>query len=334
MARDSRAMFFYIQKKPNGTTAMPHSMDYDHWSDYWATGALTSLPQDFSFNYDGEVEAFWHQQFDALPAPARLLDVCTGNGPIALLAAAWSRENERDLEITAVDAANLHPDLIARRAPESVDLIERIRFVGQTPIETLPFDDACFDLLTSQFGLEYSDLDRAAPQLARVMLPGGRLAAVCHGADSDLIATMGEEQTDYERLEQSRLLDVLRSWESGQLADPDFRGRLDRLLRRLATDPATRTSPLLSSVVQAMAGLLNLPGGQLREQRDAVAGYRRQLLAGRARLEDMLRINRRIAEHPDWHQPLAHAGLVLDHSEPLIYRGEHPMGTCLVWRKP
>ncbi|MEE4329827.1 MAG: methyltransferase domain-containing protein [Wenzhouxiangella sp.] len=309
-------------------------MDYTHWSDYWATGALTSLPQDFSFNYDGEVATFWRQQFDALPSPARLLDVCTGNGPIALLAAAWSRDSGRELEITAVDAASLHPDLIARRAPESVDLIEAIRFVGQTTIETLPFDDGYFDLLTSQFGLEYSDLNSAAPELARVLAPGGRLAAVCHGADSEMIATMGEEQADYMRLEQSRVLDVLRSWEAGQLSDPDFRTRLDKLLRRLGADPATRRSPLLSSVVQGMAGLLNLPGGQLREQRDAVAGYRRQLLAGRSRLDDMLRVNRRIADNPDWHQPLADAGLELVHSEALVYRAEHPMGTCLVWRKP
>ena len=309
------------------------SNDYDHWSDYWATGALTSLPQDFAFNYDGEVERFWRQQFSALPDSGRLLDVCTGNGAIALLAAVWSRESEHELAISAVDAAALSPELIARRSPETAELVERIRFVGQTPIEALPFADESFDLVTSQYGLEYCKLERAAPELARVLTPGGRLAAVCHGAGSDLLATMAEEQADYDELERSRLFDVLRSWEVGQLAEPDFKTRLDKLLRRLAAVERAPHSALLGPVIQAMNGLINLPGEQLRQQRDAVGAYRRQLQAGRTRLEDMLRVNRRIAEDPSWHQPLADAGLEPIHSEALVYRGEHPMGTCHVWRK-
>jgi SAM-dependent methyltransferase len=308
-------------------------MDYKHWSDYWATGALTSLPQDFGFNYDGEVESFWRQQFDALPSPGSLLDVCTGNGPIALLAAAWSRDNAHELTITAVDAAKLSPELIAHRAPEVAGLVERIRFVGETPIEALPFAERSFDLVTSQYGFEYSDLRAAAPELARVLVPGGRLAAVCHGADSELLATMGEEQADYERLAKSRLFDVLRSWEIGQLSEPDLKARLDKLLRRLAADDRARQSPLLGSVIQSMAGLMNLPGPQLRQQGSAIETYRRQLLAGKARLEDMLRVNRRIAGDPTWQQPLVDAGLKRVHNEPLVYRGEHPMGTCRVWVK-
>lgn len=309
------------------------SKDYDHWSDYWATGALTSLPQDFAFNYDGEVEAFWQQQFSDLPEGGRVLDVCTGNGPIALLAAAWSRNNGGELTITAVDAAELSPELITQRAPDVAELVERIRFVGQTPIEALPFDPESFDLITSQYGLEYSDLPASAPQLARVLAPGGRLAAVCHGADSELLETMAEEQADYDELSRSRLFDVLRSWEIGQLSEPDLKTRLDKLLRRLSAGKRARTSPLLSSVIQAMAGLLNLPGVQLRQQRDSVETYRRQLLAGKARLDDMLRVNRTIAEDSNWDQPLIAAGLKCIHREALVYRGQHPMGSCQVWRK-
>ena len=312
---------------------MTQSKDYAHWSDYWATGALTSLPQDFAFNYDGEVEGFWRELFAALPEPGRLLDVCTGNGPIALLAAEWAEESSKDLAITAVDAADLSPELIASRSPRTAELVDRIQFIGRTTIEALPFEAASFDLLTSQYGLEYSDLERSAPELARVLSAGGRLAAVCHGADSELLATMGEEQADYELLDRSRLFDVLRSWEVGQLSDPDLKKRLDTLLRRMSTDDRVRNSPLLTSIIQAMAGLIQLSGDPLRQQRPAVGAYRHQLLAGKARLEDMLRVNRAIAENPYWHQPLTDAGLELSHEEALVYRGEHPMGCCRVWRK-
>lgn len=42
--------------------------------------------------------------------------------------------------------------------------------------EALPFDDASFDVVTSQFGLVYFDRPRALREMTRVLKPGGRLA--------------------------------------------------------------------------------------------------------------------------------------------------------------
>lgn len=305
-----------------------------HWSEYWASGALTSLPQDFAFNYDGEVRDFWHEQFKALPEPGRMLDICTGNGPIALLAAAWARENDRTVDITAVDAAVIRPGEIARRRPELAGLIEAIDFRGQTGVESLPFDDASFDVITSQYGLEYARLDAAAAELARVLAPAGRLAVLAHEASSDMIATMAVEQRDYQALESVKFFRVLRSWVGGQLAEPDLQRRLGRIQQRLRESYRQSGSPLLGQVMQSLASLLQMSPSQLRDNREAVSGFLDRMQAGRDRLEDMLRVNRRIDQDPDWHRPLADAGLELIDTREIVYRGEHPMGRCFTWRRP
>lgn len=305
-----------------------------HWSEYWASGALTSLPQDFAFNYDGEVRDFWHDQFETLPASGRMLDICTGNGPIALLAAAWAAQSERSLAITAIDAAVIRPDEIARRRPDMAGLIDSVEFRGQTAVESLPFGDATFDLATSQYGLEYCRLEAAASELARVLRPGGRLAVLAHQANSDMIATMAAEERDYQALESVRFFRVLRSWAGGQLAEPDLQRRLERIQQRLREFYRQSGSPLLGQVMQSVASLLRMSPADLRGNREAVAGFVNRLQAGRDRLEDMLRVNRRIEEDPHWHRPLTEAGLEKIESRPMVYRAQHPMGRCLVWQRP
>ena len=269
-----------------------------HWSEYWASGALTSLPEDFAFNYDGEVERFWREQFEALPSGGCMLDICTGNGPIALLAARWAQEANRAVEITAVDAARIRPDSIAQRSPADAELLAAIRFLGETPVEALPFEDGSFELVTSQYGLEYCRLDEAAPEVARVLAPGGRLAMVCHAPSSEIIETMADEQVDYEALASARFFRVLRSWVGGQLAEPDLQHRLGRVQQQLGQAYKRSRSPLLAQVMQSVGSLLAMNLGELRNSKPAVSGFLGRMEAGRDRLADMLNVNRRIAEDP------------------------------------
>lgn len=304
-----------------------------HWSEYWASGALTSLPQDFAFNYDGEVETFWQKQFETLPDEGRMLDICTGNGPIALLAAAWAAQRQRSVEITAVDAAAIRPEDIVRRQPEIASLLERIHFLGETPVESLPFDDDSFDLITSQYGLEYCRLDEAARELARVVRPGGRLALMAHAASSDMIATMTDEERDYSVLESLRFFRVMRSWVNGQLAEPNFQRRLMGIRRQLHEAFRQSGSALLGQVGQSIDSLLAMTTTELRGNREAVTGFLGRMEAGRDRLEDMLRVNRRIEADPQWHQPLADAGFQLLDTRELVYRERHPMGQCFIWER-
>ena len=61
--------------------------------------------------------------------------------------------------------------------------------------EALPFDDGCFDVVSSVFGSMFApDQERTADEIARVTRPGGRIGLVAHTPDGfigQLFKTIG-----------------------------------------------------------------------------------------------------------------------------------------------
>src|SRR5690554_1543049 len=100
-------------------------MTYEHWSNYWASGIQTSLPQDFKNNYDGEIYQFWEQVVADIPSGGRILDVCTGNGAVALILAKIAVATGREFKITAVDISQINTKYIKQNNPRAhTDMIE------------------------------------------------------------------------------------------------------------------------------------------------------------------------------------------------------------------
>ncbi len=103
-----------------------------------------------------------------------VLDVACGTGALTLAAAAIVGPAGR---VTGLD---VNPEMltVARKKSRSIDWCE-----GRA--EHLPFDDAGFDAVVSQFGfMFFDDRERALSEMMRVLKPGGRLAvAVCGALD-------------------------------------------------------------------------------------------------------------------------------------------------------
>jgi len=309
------------------------SFQFGHWSQYWAGGALTSLPDDFRENYDGEVAAFWHAQFDRLPEQADILDVCTGNGAVALLAAQWALDHDRpDWRVTAVDAAHVDPAVIARHWPAQAQALAQVSFIPDTPLERLDLPAASVDLVSSQYGLEYCDMALAVPRLAAVLKPDGRLAMLAHAMSSAMVETMEAERRDYAVIEALGFLQLLKRWSSGLLDANAIRSGLQMTGRELSRDPGAR-SPLVAQVLQACRTLIPLSPGQLLAQKKNAGLYLEQLKAGQLRSEDMLRVNRQIGQSDDWLERFESAGLELLESREMRYQGDYHVGTARVWRK-
>lgn len=74
---------------------------------------------------------------------------------------------------------------------------KRIEFHSRVPCEQQPFDDDSFDLVTSQFGFEYSDASETLSEVRRVLVPDGRFVAVVHHGDSELIVAARRELALY-----------------------------------------------------------------------------------------------------------------------------------------
>jgi ubiquinone/menaquinone biosynthesis C-methylase UbiE len=304
-----------------------------HWSEYWSRGCLTSLPQDFAANYDGELAAFWKGHFRAAPAAGSLIDLCTGNGAIALLAAEFARTEGLDLDITAVDAATIRPDLIAGRFPDQARLLENIRFISDCRIEDLDLE-ADYDLATSQYGLEYCAHEATAVRVARLLRPGGQLVLVCHSAGSDIMAFMQRERDDYQLLEDQAYFETLHAFLDGKSQHVAFVTRLRAVQGALEPRYRAAESALLRSVLEALGGILAMSAEHLQESRRHLEAYYWQLRHGMERLQDMLRVNQALAEDPGWIRVFETAGLVLQDSGEIRYRAQHKAGDYHVFRKP
>ena len=104
--------------------------------------------------------------FVEVPAGAKVLDVATGTGHVALVAA------RQFCDTTGIDYVPELIDTAARRA-EAEGLAIDFRVADA---EALPFEDGSFDYVLSAIGVMFTaDHQRAAGELARVTRPGGRI---------------------------------------------------------------------------------------------------------------------------------------------------------------
>ncbi len=166
-----------MQQNPLMETA-PATREHT-WSRYWSTGVMHSCAGSYDATYSGAIGSFWRTAFLALPQDARVLDLACGNGPLAHLLLTLPERS--DLRCEAVDLADIAPPWLADLTPEQR---ERVCFRGRCAVEQLPFPSASFQLVVSQWGLEYSDLDRSVPELLRVLAPAGRVQLLLHHEDA------------------------------------------------------------------------------------------------------------------------------------------------------
>ncbi|HEY8536486.1 MAG TPA: class I SAM-dependent methyltransferase [Vicinamibacterales bacterium] len=100
-------------------------------------------------------------------AGQRLLDVACGTGVVAITAA------RRGARATGLD---LTPALLARAREHATIAGVEVDF-HEGDVETLPFEDASFDVVVSQFGHMFAPRpDVALREMLRVLKPGGTLA--------------------------------------------------------------------------------------------------------------------------------------------------------------
>lgn len=155
----------------------------DSWSRYWALQPDHSLAGTFDAGYGQAISNFWQGIARRLPDSASVLDLATGNAPLPRLLLHW----RPDLSIDAIDAAQIAPVWL----PPGEAAMPT--FHSHVCCEALPFSDASFDLVTSQYGIEYSDLNRSLREVARILRADGIFAAVIHSAGSRIVEVGRDE---------------------------------------------------------------------------------------------------------------------------------------------
>ena len=202
-------------------------LDRDEWSRFWERGTLTTFEGHFGDNYDAEIRDFWWTEFARLADGAVIVDLATGNGALALLAARHGREHGRAYHITGVDHAAIDKERVRAARPElGVDL-DGVRLLGNTPLEATGLPAGAADLVISQFGFEYGDTAAGSREAARLLRDGGRLAMILHHHGSAILSQAREGLRQVELCtEREPFLPLAR--------------RLAKLLRGLKPAPGNR----------------------------------------------------------------------------------------------
>lgn len=161
-------------------------MSSESWSQYWLQGHKTSFGKSFADTYEGVIKFEWQKLFKQLPAKATVLDLCTGNASL-IRVAQQSVDNFYDLNFTGIDYAKICVEEDLLKQPN-------VKLLFDENIEKLPFDSAQFSVVISNYGIEYSCLDKSIQEAARVLKKGGKMEFVCHHTDSIIIQNSNKER--------------------------------------------------------------------------------------------------------------------------------------------
>lgn len=290
------------------------------WSNYWRQGHLTSLPRGFSSNYDGEFLQFWNAQFALLNPGGRILDVCSGNGSIALLAQDYSDRKGLNFRIKAIDAAEIDVTSLVRQNPKLAKHIQAIQFQPDTLLEDMNEEPESVDLVTSQFGVEYTEWQSSARNIYRALKPGGYFSLICHSFDSKITTQMERQQLDYALLMDVDIFSRKIEFERSRDFPRSFVQQLDNALDTIyAIFKENRTSDVLSGVGRELENIRALA------IRDFAAGFQRftQFREGvkisYATASDLVAVNHRLQQFPNWYEVFIDAGFELSQSGDIHY---------------
>lgn len=130
--------------------------------EFWSGGDYDRLA-----SYGSAAEAAHLVRFAGVNAGDRVLDVGTGSGIAAIVAA------QRGAAVTGVDPTSM----LLAKARDNAELARVQIQLGDGVAEALPFPDASFDVVISQYAHMFSGTpEAAAGEMLRVLKPGGCIA--------------------------------------------------------------------------------------------------------------------------------------------------------------
>lgn len=139
------------------------------WDTYWR-GTRENAAHKEGGVQEALLAEFWRELLGkqlAVDSNPRVLDLACGNGAVT----GFVREFSPALAVHCCDYS-LHAVVeLERRYPGNLRVV--------ADAARLPYADACFDLVASQYGVEYAGAD-AIVEAARLVAPGGTLALLLH----------------------------------------------------------------------------------------------------------------------------------------------------------
>lgn len=312
-------------------------MSLEQWETYYRGGMIATCPTGPDGGYDLEVRDAWVEFFSMLPEGARILDVGTGNGVVALIAAETAAARGRRWEIHATDLAQIDP---LRHVPDGARRLAGITFHAGVATEHLPFDAESFDAVSGHYALEYTDTAVALAEIHRVLKPASDAQFIMHSADSVLVqnARWSLREAEFVLVETKvfRRLHRLVTMEqvtpgTTQRATAELRAAIQALKRGLQQARQARAGNVLSVVLDAVQKLL-IARKEMKPQAVGLEVDRAEseLRASIRRLNDLLAHARTERDMENIEKDAAAAGFSLIERMPQYHAGKNLVGWQLL----
>ena len=176
------------------------------WTSFWQQGHSTTFGPFFSGGYEGAVKNWWLKTLESQNTTADLLDIGCGNGALViptlgvLKSGSYCGIDLADVKLSAPAAklAQANPNFSAK-------------LLSKVPAESLPFDDNSFDLASSIYGVEYSNMDQATREIYRVLRVNGQFHALMHSTESVITEMTARALREYKDEDMAKILESLNT---------------------------------------------------------------------------------------------------------------------------
>lgn len=216
------------------------------WDNYWQHTQSRSAYSGGGATHPA-VRGFWDEVFAAARAEfdnPRLADIASGSGAVA--DAARGSFGISGVRLTCVDVSEAAIAALQKRLPEVTVVVADAR--------DIPLAPASFELVCSQFGIEYAGLD-AVRELLRLVRPGGQAALLLHHRGGGIFRQCNAS------------LDAVR-----QLQDADFIGKTAamfvagfRMLREGSREEYESAAGDLMPAIRSMESIMRQHGRQVAD---------------------------------------------------------------------
>ena len=174
------------------------------WTSFWQQGHSTTFGPFFKNGYEGAVKNWWLDVLKIDKTRVDLLDIGCGNGALLIDTLGFLENGS----YTGIDLADVQ---FSEPALKKMSLYPEFEATlhNQTAAESLPFSAASFDLVSSIFGIEYSDLNKSIPEAFRVLRPNGAFKALIHAKESVITEMSVRALGEYRDADMSTILESL-----------------------------------------------------------------------------------------------------------------------------
>ena len=141
------------------------------WNQYWR-GTKDGPSLAIGGANHPRLDQFWHEFFLSARTesrPTRIVDIASGDGTVVDFV--FKVFNGEPADITCIDISQHAIEMLVNRFPTVNGIVANAL--------RIPLESSSFDIVASQFGVEYAGV-AAFSEAARLVAPGGQLASLVH----------------------------------------------------------------------------------------------------------------------------------------------------------